>query len=180
MKLAQRERRLLTLTLVVVGSVLIYIQLVDPRVARALDLRTQIRAAEADLAETKSLIRNGDEIRSQSDALNLIEIQDEVQGSEETERNRFYSEVERLAQGARMTVIDIRPQRDRMLGSFQLLRLNMLVEGNAEQVARFLHRVGDSTQWMRVDQLSIRALRKPGQLQVEFLVVKVLSAGDRL
>ena len=101
MKLAQRERRLLTLALVVVGSVLIYIQLVEPRVARALDLRTQIRAAEADLAETKSLIRNGDEIRSQSDALNLIEIQDEVQGSEETERNRFYSEVERLARRER-------------------------------------------------------------------------------
>lgn len=172
----KREKALLASTLLVVGSALLYSQVVDPRVHRALDLHAQIVAAEKDEAETRGLIAHREEIMARSADLQK---QTASAGDDDAEMKTLFEEVEKLARGAGLAPQSMRPQKVRDLGLYRLLSLELLAEGPSPGLARFLYDLRGSKQLLRVDRMQADALREAGKLRAELLVVKIVSPGSR-
>ena len=169
-----RQRRLLMITVVVVGSALVYGKAIDPRIQRGAALHTQLDLTREELAEIRSLIAHREEISAHS-----RELQKQVapEGNDEAEMKSLLEEIEGLTQRSRMKVLSLRPQRMRDMGYYHLLSVELVSEGSQRDVARFLYNLGGSQQLLRVDRMQVSALREVGRLRVEFLVAKILSSG---
>lgn len=170
--LKRSEKRLLVFTPTVAIVMLLYVDVVEPRVQRGTALLSRIQTVEQDLAETRSLIRHRDEILAHSEALQK---QIASIGDEDLEMKALFQEIDRLATAANLSPQSLRPRESKDYGFYRLFSAELLVEGSSRDVARFLHSLGDASQLLRVDRLQMNALRTPGLVRAEFLIVKILS-----
>lgn len=170
--LRTREKRLLSTTLVIGCSLLVYTKVVEPRIARAIDLWSFIEQTESQLAESRALIDHKEEIIALSEWLRR---QIAPKGGDDLEMNALFEEVDHLATESRLKDTNIRRLKPKEFGYYRLFNVELTAEGQDRDVANFLHSIGTSEQLLRVDQVNVYALRKPGTVRAEFLIVKILN-----
>lgn len=173
-RLKKRERRLVIITLVVACGLFVYSSLIEPRMTRWSHLSEKIGTVEKNLADTQNLLNHRKEIEANSSALQK---QIAAQGNNDQELKSMLVELERLSRGAEMNPVSMRPQKSRDLGLYQLMSVELSIEGDQRNLVRFLYDLGNSAQLLRLDRVRVNALRSAEKVRAEFLVIKILSTG---
>lgn len=156
MKLAARDKLLITIGVVAVVLVLLVVFLVVPQYGKVADLNAQIDQANADIASAQSLLEQRQQIKSraaQTDAelLKLLNAMPET-----PELPGYIVEIQDLCTEAGVWLYSVGPSQPAEDEGYSSIQLNLEIGGSWADTIDVLRRLNSVTRQTRVTEISTR------------------------
>lgn len=170
--LSKREKSIALAVLVLALIFLFYNFILDPAFRKISSLNIKITAQEAKLKKNIKVLsqetRVVEQYKQYADLLRL-------KTSEEQAMAKLLSEIEAVAQGINIRILDMKPQKIKTMDFYKNFSVVLIIDGQLKDVTRFLYSLQNLPQLIRVDKLQLEkeSAYQP-ELKASLQVSKVL------
>lgn len=171
--LSKRERTILFITIALILFSLFFKLFIEPLLNKNEELSSEIRLTQSRLKKYLLLLNQADYLKNAYAKISPGE--NTPQPGLDSSLN-ILAEIEKLAQGANLKIIDLRPQVQGNLSVQKESRLELHVEGDMESCLKFIYNIENSLLPLEVKKFQLSA--KPGSslLEGSFLITNSLTA----
>lgn len=170
--LNKRERVILAATFGVIIFSVIFNFLIAPVLAKNDSLNKEINLARRKLEKSLRLVSQKDYLNIKYSRLSPI---DEASGETPDTSVSVLSELERLAKGANIRLLEIRPQPSKQLKLYKEALIDLRTEGDMENYLKFIYDIEHSPFLLRLKRLQLstkpNTLLLQGNLSISQLIV---------
>ena len=97
--------------------------------------------------------------------------------NEEEELARALAEIENISQQSKSRIVNVKPRASRPMGNYKEISFEVTVEGDIQELARFLYEIEASPERLRIrNYLITPKIGSPNQLKASLLITKILLA----
>ncbi len=170
-RLSKRERSILWLCTIVVLSSLLYVIWIEPLVGSRREIRQEIAKKKIELERLERKVIMDGKLRSQFSSL-LQRATSQV--PKEERRTALVTQLENLAKGAKVNIVDLKPLKSRKYDFYEELSAQLRIECDLDALSRFLYNMMISPQILDVRRLQIRLKGGSKSLDGDLLVSTIL------
>ncbi|MDX9701442.1 MAG: type II secretion system protein GspM [Candidatus Auribacterota bacterium] len=171
-QLTQRERRLLSITVLILGSVGLYIYVIEPlwqfwvnRSVTIVNLKKQLNRDEIILSREDTIVNE----------YLFYEKKLKFHGSDQEKTAQILKEIETSARNNGVNINDMKPQQILDEDFYKFYRIELEGEADIMALSRFIYDLQISQQALRVTRLQITASSaKPHLLKIDIIITKII------
>lgn len=150
--LSRREKRLLYLTIIVLGVWISHKFIVNPLIVRWKELGEKIEERGLKLEKSRKILHLKEKIQGEYENYASSV---KMQGSEEEEMAKFLTEIESIARSSSVHISDIKPRPVKNADFHERYLVELEAEGDISQISRFIYEIQSSPQLLKIDKYSI-------------------------
>lgn len=171
--ISPREKRMMKVTLLFLGSIAVYLYVVEPRITEWMQLEKDLGEAMAHYQKLSVLVEHEEVIRNRYARLSKSFAS---RGSDSADAIEFYQFLGSLDSGDALRVTDLRPVLGRGNKGDKLKKMQVVVfcEGTVDGLEDTLQRIATSDQALSVDKLSFSLLRQDSPLKITAAISKTV------
>lgn len=171
-KLPKKEKFGLFIAVVFVSVAALDRLVVDPITTRVQWINHQIEIAEKELERNLRNINQKEVIAEKYQK--YVKYVKKV-GSDEEEVAKLLGEIEELARGSTVYLVDMKPRTSKEIDFYKEYTVEVEAEGNVRSVVRFLYQLNNSTQLLRTEKLRLTLKEKDSSvIKATILITKIL------
>lgn len=170
--LSKREKNLALLVVVAGAAFLIYNFLLDPMLKKISVLNSQIATQETKWKRNQRVL--GQEIKVSGQYQKYAELM-QLKVSEEQEMANLLSEIESVAQGVKIRILDMKPKKIRNVDFYKNFSVDLTIDGPIKEITQFIYDLQNLPHLIKVEKLRMEkeSTLQP-TLKAYLLVSKVL------
>ena len=178
MTMSKRERTVATIAGVVIGALVLYEYVINPKLTEIADLEARLGAAQAEQQRALGLMDNSRRAMRQ-----LSEMAGAgLRRTDAAAESELLNGVREWAQDARLTLSGVKRERTERERDFNKITFRANGSGGMAQIGRFLHRLQTAPIPLRVSDVTISS-RKPGTddlaITLSISTIYLAPAADR-
>ncbi len=153
--ISSREKTISFITIAVIISVFFYNILAVPLADKYRVLNAKIGKQELELNKAYHLIENRDRIENEYKGLFSKAKEDEGKKSKDEIIYGTLREMQNAIKYANLTLTDIKPELTKKIEGHEVVPLVMKAEGTINEIAKFLHYIGNSMNFVSIETFQI-------------------------
>lgn len=171
-RLSKREKLIALVVLVLALCFVVYNFILDPMLKKISSLNSDIEAQEIKLKKNIKIISQEAQVAGQykqySDLMKL-------KTSEEQAMAKLLSEIEAVAQGINIRILDMKPQKIKTIDFYKNFSVAFTIDGQLKDITQFLYSLQNLPHLIKVDKLQLEkeSVYQP-ELKASLQVSKVL------
>ncbi len=171
-KLNRREKRLLVITIVILGGISLYLYGIEPLWIYWNSLDSTIDNLHKQLQRSQIILSRAHTIESR---YTIYEKKLALEGSDQEKTAEILKNIETTARSNRVHINDIKPQQIRDEEFYKFYVIELEAESDIMSLAQFIYDLQYSQQALKVTRLQIGASSsKPHLLKTEIIITKIL------
>ncbi len=171
-KLTKREKKLVSATILILGSVLLYTYAIEPLWQYWVTQNTTIVNLKKQLSRDEIILSREDTIVNE---YQFYEKKLKFEGSDQQKTAQILKEIETSARSNGVNINDMKPQEILDEEFYKFYRIELEGEANVMALARFIYDLQISQQALRVSRLQITAsASKPHVLKIDIIITKII------